>query len=329
MKQTKRYETDKKEGFHGKRKGNDLRKHYALYLMLLFPVLYYLVFCYLPMGGLVMAFQDYNVQKGLSGSEWVGFGVFRKVLRSAKFWRAFGNTLRLNLLCLVVGFPAPILLALLLNELRESFFRKTMQTILYLPHFISWVMIGGMAVLFFATEGGMVNTLLAHLGMGKIPFLTQPGLWIGTYVGISVWQSIGWGAIIYLSAMAGIDQEQYEAARMDGAGDFKILCRVVLPVSKPVLATVALFYAVARWNALQDALLYINDPNKKVLQICLKQMIQTTEGINEITAEMEVRPVLQTVRAGALIFSLVPVLVVYPFLQKYFVKGTTIGSVKG
>ena len=110
-----------------------------------------------------------------------------------------------------------------------------MQTILYLPHFISWVMIGGMAVLFFATEGGMVNTLLAHLGMGKIPFLTQPGLWIGTYVGISVWQSIGWGAIIYLSAMAGIDQEQYESARVDGCNRFKMMYRITLPNIIPTI----------------------------------------------------------------------------------------------
>ena len=120
-----------------------------------------------------------------------------------------------------------------------------------------------------------------------------------------------------------------EAARIDGAGDFRILVSVILPISKPVLATISLFYAVAKWNSVTDALLYINDPSKKVLQVYLKQLIQSVEGFQELTYELDVPPVLETVRAGSLIVGMIPILIIYPFLQRYFVKGMTIGSVKG
>lgn len=206
-----------------------LKRHYALYLMLFVPIVLYIIFHYIPMGGLAIAFQDYKLKKGIGGSEWVGLQVFRKVLASSKFWRAVRNTIWLNFLTLLIGFPAPILLALFLNELKNGMFKKVTQTIMYLPHFISWVMIGGMAVQIFATEGGIINVLLAYIGLNRISFLSNTTAWIGTYVGISVWQSIGWGAIVYISAIAGIDQEQYEAARVDGCSRFKMMYKITLP----------------------------------------------------------------------------------------------------
>lgn len=212
-----------------------LKKHYVLYLMLLLPILFYLVFCYAPMGGIVIAFQDYKLKRGILGSEWVGLEVFERVLSSSKFWRAFWNTLRLNLLSLLVDFPAPILLALLLNELRNGKIKKSVQTILYLPHFVSWVVIGGMVVQIFASENGLINQLLKSIGLPSIPFLSDPVAWIGTYVGVSVWQSIGWGAIIYISAITGIDQEQYEAARVDGCNRFKMMYKITLPNIFPTI----------------------------------------------------------------------------------------------
>lgn len=135
--------------------------------------------------------------------------------------------------------------------------------------------------------------------------------------------------IVMRSFFVSIPISLREAALIDGAGDFKVLMSVVLPLSKPSIATISLFYAVSRWNGMQDALLYINDPRKKVLQIYLKQMIQSVEGFAEIAAEMEERPILETVRAGSLMVSLIPVMIIYPFLQKYFVKGVMVGSVKG
>ena len=213
-----------------------LKKHYGLYLMLLIPIILYFIFHYIPMGGLAIAFQDYKLKKGIWGSEFVGLKVFEKVLSSAKFWRAFRNTVWLNFLTLLIGFPAPILLALFLNEIRSGIFKKVSQTIMYLPHFISWVMIGGMAIQIFATENGIINMLLSSIGLSKIPFLSDTVAWTGTYVAISVWQSIGWGAIVYISAISGIDQEQYEAARVDGCSRFKMMYKITLPNIFPTVA---------------------------------------------------------------------------------------------
>ena len=209
--------------------GPYFRRHYGLYLMLLGPAVFYLIFCYGPMGGLVIAFKDYNFRKGIWDSEWCGLEVFKRIFSTGKFWRAFKNTLVLNLLSLIFGFPAPILLALLLNEIRNGLFKKGLQTILYLPHFMSWVIIGGMVVQIFATDNGILNVLFQNLGLGSIPFLSSAGAWIGTYVGVGIWQSIGWGAIIYLSAITGIDQEQYEAARVDGCNRFRMMYKITLP----------------------------------------------------------------------------------------------------
>lgn len=211
------------------------KRHWILYLMLLLPVVFYLVFCYAPMGGIVIAFQDYKLKRGILGSEWVGLSVFERVLSSSKFWRAFWNTLRLNVLSLIFEFPAPILLALFLNELRSGKIKKGVQTILYLPHFVSWVVIGGMVTQIFAPENGLLNVFLASIGLPKIPFLSDPVAWTATYVGVSIWQSIGWGAIIYISAIMGIDQEQYEAARVDGCNRFKMMYKITLPNILPTI----------------------------------------------------------------------------------------------
>lgn len=211
------------------KKKSYFRNHYALYLMLLGPILFYLVFCYGPMGGLLIAFKNYNFKKGILESEWCGLQVFERIFQTGKFWRAFKNTMVLNLLTLIFGFPTPIILALLLNEVKNGIFKKGLQTILYLPHFLSWVIIGGMTVQIFATDSGVINVMLKKIGLSGIPFLSQAIPWIGTYVGISIWQSVGWGAIIFLSAITGIDQEQYEAAKVDGCSRFKMMYKITLP----------------------------------------------------------------------------------------------------
>ena len=175
------------------------------------------------------------MKRGILGSEWVGLSVFERVLSSSKFWRAFWNTLRLNVLSLIFEFPAPILLALFLNELRNGKIKKGVQTILYLPHFVSWVVIGGIVTQIFAPENGLLNVFLASIGLPKIPFLSDPVAWTATYVIVSIWQSIGWGAIIYISAIMGIDQEQYEAARVDGCNRFKMMYKITLPNILPTI----------------------------------------------------------------------------------------------
>ena len=212
-----------------------LRRHWMFYAMLALPVLYYFLFCYRAMPGVVIAFKDYNIFKGIWDSPWVGLEFFERVAQSDPFWRSVRNTMVLNILGLVVGFPLPIILALFLNEISNAIFKKSVQTIIYLPHFISWSVIGGMMYQFFASSG-LINTVVKALGGEAVPFLTNKPWWIFTYFIVGVWKSIGWNTIIYLSAMTGIDQEIYEAARVDGCSRFRMMTAITVPCIKDTIA---------------------------------------------------------------------------------------------
>ena len=205
------------------------RNHWLLYAMLVLPIAYYILFQYLPMYGLLIAFKDYNLFKGVWDSPWVGFNVFQEVFRTSNFWSSIKNTLVLNGLNLLIGFPAPIILALMLNEINNGIFKKGIQTVLYLPHFISWVIIGGMMYQIFSTTSGMVNAVIKTFGGGAVPFLTDNGWWVFVYVVVSVWHEIGWGAIIYMSAITGISADIYEAAKVDGCSRFRMMWNITLP----------------------------------------------------------------------------------------------------
>ena len=212
-----------------------LRSHWLLYAMLALPVLYYFLFCYRAMPGVVIAFKNYNMFKGIWDSPWVGLEFFERVSQSKTFWQSVRNTMVLNILGLVLGFPLPIVLALFLNEISHALFKKTVQTVLYLPHFISWSVVGGMMYQFFASSG-LINTVVKAFGGQPVPFLTNKGWWIFTYFIVGVWKSIGWNTIIYLSAMTGIDQEIYEAARVDGCSRFRMMTSITLPCIKDTVA---------------------------------------------------------------------------------------------
>jgi len=206
---------------------HDLR----LYLMVLVPIVYYIVFCYKPMYGLVIAFQKYNLFKGVAGSKWVGWDNFEFVFSMRDFPIALGNTLILNFLDLLFGFPVPIVLAIMLNEMRMVRVKKIFQTVLYLPHFLSWVIIGGMVLVIFAPTTGIINATLLKLGWinKNIPFLTEGGWWRFTYVIVGIWQSMGWGTIMYLAAITNLNQDLFEAARIDGANKLQQIWHVTLP----------------------------------------------------------------------------------------------------
>jgi putative aldouronate transport system permease protein len=213
---------------------HNIRRDALLYFLLLLPIAYILVFKYAPIYGLVMAFQDYNIFEGIKGSEWVGLDVFKFIFSQDSFYRALKNTLVLNVMDLVAGFPAPILLAVLLNEVRQEKFKKMTQTVLYLPHFLSWVIIGGMVYLMFSNSG-MVNNFLAGMGLEKIEFLSQKVPWLITYISVGVWQIIGWGTIIYLAAITGINKELYEASDIDGCSRIRKMWHITLPGIKPTI----------------------------------------------------------------------------------------------
>jgi putative aldouronate transport system permease protein len=209
-----------------------------LYAMLALPMAFFIIFRYVPMTNIVIAFKDYNLFQGVwsKGSPWVCFKWFQRAFESRDFWNAIRNTLWLNFLDLVVGFPAPIILALILNELVFKTYKKITQTVIYLPHFLSWIIISSMASKLLATSTGVVNLLLVDtFGIGPIDFLLDKAKWVMTYVVFGVWKEMGWGTIIYLAAITAINPELYEAAEVDGAGRFRKLWHVTLPGIRPTI----------------------------------------------------------------------------------------------
>jgi putative aldouronate transport system permease protein len=205
------------------------KRSWMLYLMLVPPLAFFLIFRYVPMTNIVIAFKDYNIFRGVWASPWVGLKWFSQTFQSQDFYLALKNTLVLNILDLAVGFPAPIILAILLNELAFKRFKKVTQTVLYLPHFLSWIIISGMAIQLFAPYGGVINMFLEKLGLPPSNFLMESVSWIGTYIGLGVWKDVGWNTIVYLAAIAGINPELYEAAEVDGAGRWRKIWNVTLP----------------------------------------------------------------------------------------------------
>lgn len=214
-----------------------LKKQWQLYLFLLIPVLLLILFKYLPMINIVIAFKDYNIflPNPTWDSPWVGLKYFTQAFHDQAFLRALRNTIVLNFLDLIVGFPAPIILAVLLNELVFKRFKRVTQTILYLPHFISWIIIAGLAMQILAPNTGLVNNFLSTFGVKPIPFLNDKNYWIGSYILIGVWQNAGWGTILYLAAMTNINPELYEAADVDGATRWKKIWHVTIPGIKSTI----------------------------------------------------------------------------------------------
>ncbi len=205
-----------------------IKRDYLLYLMLVIPVAYILTFKYAPMYGIQIAFKNYNIFEGINSSPWNQYETFKQIFSSKQFFQVVRNTMVLNGLDLIVGFPAPIILAILLNELIWTRFKRASQTILYLPHFLSWVIIGGIVAQLFSPTG-MLNSLIVDMGGQTYPFLTDKYVWVVTYVFVGVWQNAGWGTILYLAAMTGIDHQLYEAAEADGAGRLRKIWHITLP----------------------------------------------------------------------------------------------------
>jgi ABC transporter, permease protein len=236
-----------------------------IYIMLAPVMAYYIVFKYLPMYGIVIAFQDYNVFKGVRGSEWVGFEVFSRIMKSSNFWNSIRNTLVLNLLTLAVNFPLTILFALMLNEVRHMGFKKISQSLLYLPHFVSWVVVAGITTNLFAQRDGTINLMLNAMGKESIPFLSSNGWWIFIYVICNVWKELGWGTIIYLAALTGVDESLYESAYLDGATKLQRIIYITLPAIKSVIVTMLILQISKMMTIGLDAPLLLG--NDKVMGV--------------------------------------------------------------
>lgn len=217
-----------------------LRRYGTLYLLLLLPIIFFLVFRYYPMQWIALAFKKNNIIQPLWQVDWVGFQWFQRAFQTKAFLNSLKNTITLNLMDLVCGFPAPILLALLLNELTFKRFKKLTQTVLYLPHFLSWIIISGLATRLLADNDGLLNMVFKQMtgnSQSVIPFLSNPSYWRWTYIVLGIWKEAGWGTIIYLAALTNISPELYEAAAVDGAGRFRRIWHVTLPGLRPTIIT--------------------------------------------------------------------------------------------
>ncbi len=214
----------------------DWAQNWGLYLMFLPVLVYFILFSYKPMYGALIAFKNYKPALGFMGSPWVGFDQFSRFFTSPFFGRLIKNTLILSFELLIFGFPAPIILALLINEVQNKHFKKTVQTLTYLPHFISLIVVVGM-ITDFSMTSGLFNDIIVFLGGSRSPLLQRPELYRPIYILSDIWQGVGWGSIIYLSALSGVDAQLYEAATIDGANRFQQLLHVTLPGITPTIIT--------------------------------------------------------------------------------------------
>ena len=219
---------------------NYLRQYWSLYAMLALPLTFFVIFRYIPMTYIQVAFKRYSIIQSPWEMPWAannGFQYFIRAFQNQDFIYAVRNTLLLNFIDLIVGFPAPIILALLLNELAFPRFKRVTQSVAYMPHFLSWIIIAGMAKQLFAPTNGLINIALTRMGFDSIPFLNSPTHWVGTYLLLGVWRNMGWNTIIYLAALTGINPELYEASAIDGASRWQNIRYITLPSLRPTIVT--------------------------------------------------------------------------------------------
>lgn len=237
-------------------------KHKGLYIMLLPGLIYFIMFRYIPMGGLVIAFKDYNPFVGIWDSAWVGLKQFQKFFDTPDFLRLLRNTLGISILQLILFFPMPILLSLLMNEVRHNGYKRTVQTLVYIPHFVSWVIVASLTYQLFNVTDGAINHVIKSLTGQTIDVLSNSSAFWGLIVGQDIWKETGYGTIIFLAALAGVDQEMYEAAKIDGAGRWKLMWYITLPAIKGTIVTMLILRVGSLLNTgYEQIFLMRNDMN--------------------------------------------------------------------
>lgn len=248
--------------------GKVLKSKWQLLVMFAVPLIWYIIFCYIPMYGIQLAFRDYNPRLGYLGSPFVGLQWFRQFFSSYYWMDIIWNTFSISLYSIVIGFPVPIILAIIINELPGKKFKKILQNITYIPHFISVVVLCGMLYLFLSPQYGILNTILGAFGAEPIGFLESSKYFKGVYVLSEVWQESGWSSIIYIAALAGIDPALYEAAKIDGAGRMKRIIHISLPGITPTIVTL-LILKIGQIMSIgfEKAYLLQNDLNLKSSEI--------------------------------------------------------------
>lgn len=244
-----------------------MKKFLPLYLLFIPVLAYYLIFAYAPMGGVVIAFKDYTFNKGILGSDWVGLKHFERFLTNKMFWVVIGNTFRLAFLRILIGFPLPILLALLLNEVKSVKYKKAIQTLVYMPHFLSWVIVYGFLFSFFSSSG-VVNQIIKMVGGAAVPFMSTKEYYTPLFLGSAIWKEVGWGTIIYLAALSNVDQQLIEAAHIDGANRLRRIWHIVLPGIRSVVSIqLILSFGGILSVSFEQTLTMINDAVRPVAEV--------------------------------------------------------------
>lgn len=245
-----------------------IKRDRFLYILLIPGILYFLIFRFLPMGGLIIAFKDYQPFLGFKASPWVGWEHFQFFFSNPDFYRLLRNTLLLSVYNLIFYFPMPIILALLLNEVKRSYFRRTVQTCVYVPHFISMVIVASITYVFFTTEGGVVYQLVNQMTGKDIAFLTEPGWFRKMIIGQTIWKETGWATIIFLAALSGVDPTLYEAAIVDGASRWKQLWYITLPsIRSTIVILLILRMGHVLDNGFEQIFLMTNSLNREVAEV--------------------------------------------------------------
>lgn len=247
---------------------NELKRHWQLYVMLILPLTYLIIFAYIPMGGVIIAFKDYSIRGGIWGSDWVGFEHFINFFKTPDFVKLLRNTLILSLYNLVITFPMPIILALAVNELKSKAYKKVVQMVTYMPYFISTVVLVGTMKNIFSPRTGLINNIIALFGGAQTDFMGNPDLFRTMYVWSGVWQGMGYSAVIYIAALANVDSSQVEASLMDGAGRFARVWHVDLPAIMPTIV-IQLILAVGSVMSLgyEKVFLMQNPVNTEVSEV--------------------------------------------------------------
>lgn len=254
-----------------------LIRQWDLQIMVIPAIIMVIIFSYIPMWGVLTAFQDYSPAKGFLGSEWVGFKHFRMFFNAPEFWQIMRNTIVISLLKLFIAFPAPIVLALMLNEVKNAAFKRLVQTVSYLPHFISWVIVSGFVISLLSVDNGSVNILLQKLNLIEEPvhWLSIPEYFWGILISSGIWKDIGFGSIVYLAAIAGVDPGMYEAASIDGAGRIRQLVSITIPAIAPVIIIFLILQVGQILNAGFEEILLLTNQGQNVVLRPVSETIDT------------------------------------------------------
>lgn len=253
-----------------------VKRHKMLYLFILPCIIWLIIFCYTPMAGIVLAFKNYRFDLGIFGSEWAGLKHFRNFVTSPEFWMTIKNTLVISCSKLLICFPAPIILALLLNEVKAARFKKTVQTLSYLPNFVSWVVVVQLMTIIFTPYGGIFNGIREMLGMEPIFLMGEKNAFLPLVILSDLWKGIGWGSIVYLAAITSVPQELYEAASIDGAGHLKCTWHITLPGISMTIGIMFIMAVGGILNAGYDQILLLQQPaNTQISQVLDTYVLQT------------------------------------------------------